>query len=29
MGDYSNDKKIGRYVTLKVNGDIATNNYNN
>jgi len=28
MGDYSKDKKIGKHVTLTVNGETKTNYYN-
>ena len=28
MGDYLNDKKIGKHITLTNNGEILTNIYN-
>ena len=27
MGDYNNDKRIGKHVTLTKNGEINVNNY--
>ena len=27
MGDYYNDKPIGKHVTLKINGEVIENNY--
>ena len=28
MGDYLNDKEIGKHVTLTINGEVKTNIYN-
>ena len=27
MGDYSNDKKVGKHVILTKNGEVKTKNY--